>query len=310
MNRRGWHIFLVSSAPRGMRSIGVPRPVVVALAVVMLLGAIGFGRCAYMVCSYAYAKLGVYNEKKRNRDLVQAIAFLERLGAVRAREIDALASYENAARLKYGMNPISEEVRRAGIGGRPSSDEMLLSSLEDMVVRKAAQVADALGELARRATLQDTTFSRMAGHVDRQYDRWAQQPSIWPTVGHRVTSSYGYRRHPFLGRVVFHEGIDIADKMWTPVFATADGIVEFVGTNGDFGRVVRLSHRGGEFTTVYAHLVKAARVEGEVVKRGEVIGYIGDTGLSTGPHLHYEVRLFGRHVNPMKFVLPVDTVVD
>jgi murein DD-endopeptidase MepM/ murein hydrolase activator NlpD len=282
----------------------------VTLAVVALLGAIGFGRCAFMVSSYVYAKLGVYTEKKRNHDLVRTVRFLERLGEVRAREIGRLASYENAARLKYGMNPISEEVRQAGIGGRPSSEGILMNSLEDMVVQKADQVAESLEGLLRRATLQDTTFARMTSHVERQHHRWAQRPSIWPTVGHRVTSGYGYRRHPFLGRLVFHEGLDIADKMWTPAFATADGIVSFVGTKGDFGKVVQVSHRGGEFTTVYAHLVKAARVEGEVVKRGEVVGYIGNTGRSTGPHLHYEVRHFDRHVNPTKFVLPGDTVVD
>ncbi|MBD3314450.1 MAG: peptidoglycan DD-metalloendopeptidase family protein [Chitinivibrionales bacterium] len=310
MNRRGWHVFFVSS-PLGLsRCIRVRGPVAGMLAALLILGAVGFGRCAYMLFSYSYAKFGVYNEKKRNDDLVKTVRFLERLSEVRAREVADLASYENAARLKYGMNPISEEVRRAGIGGRPSGDEVVINSLEDMAVRKAGRVAAKIEELMRRAILQDTTFSRMAKHVDRQSDRWAQRPSIWPTVGRRVTSSYGYRRHPFLRRVVFHEGIDIADKTWTPVFATADGIVSFVGTKRDFGNLVKVSHRGGEFTTVYAHLVKAARVEGEVVKRGEVIGYIGNSGRSTGPHLHYEVRHFDRHVNPMKFVLPVDTVVD
>ncbi|MBD3319851.1 MAG: peptidoglycan DD-metalloendopeptidase family protein, partial [Chitinivibrionales bacterium] len=104
--------------------------------------------------------------------------------------------------------------------------------------------------------------------------------------------------------------IDIANKIWTPVFATGDGIVSFVGAKRDFGTVIEINHSGSGYETLYAHLHQTAVVEGHPVKRGELIGYLGNSGRSTGPHLHYEVKKMGRNVNPMNFILPVETVVN
>ena len=142
-----------------------------------------------------------------------------------------------------------------------------------------------------------------------QDDRWAQRPSIWPARG-RTTSTFGYRYHPFMRGMVFHEGLDIANKIWTPIFATADGIVYSVAWRGNYGTSIMINHRGSGYITVYAHLRQSAVVEGQVVKRGELIAYLGNSGMSTGPHLHYEVRKFNKHVNPMKHILPMDIIVD
>jgi murein DD-endopeptidase MepM/ murein hydrolase activator NlpD len=113
-----------------------------------------------------------------------------------------------------------------------------------------------------------------------------------------------------MGGTFFHEGLDIANLRWTPIFVTADGIVNFVGYRGNYGTSVMVNHRGSGYTTVYAHLEQSAVVEGQVVKRGELIGYLGNSGRSTGPHLHYEVRKFNRFDNPMKYILPMDYIVD
>ena len=126
-------------------------------------------------------------------------------------------------------------------------------------------------------------------------------PSIRPAYGYE-TSGFGYRISPFTGHKQFHEGLDIANRVGTPVIAPANGLVVFTGRKGGFGNLIIISHGHG-ITTRYGHLSKILVKVGQHVKRGEKIGEIGNTGRSTGPHLHYEVRLNGVPVNPRRYIL-------
>jgi murein DD-endopeptidase MepM/ murein hydrolase activator NlpD len=114
----------------------------------------------------------------------------------------------------------------------------------------------------------------------------------------RVTSGFGNRFHPILGYERFHDGVDLAAREGTPIVAAADGRVVSAGWSGGYGRAVEIAHSGG-LETRYGHMSRIAAYAGELVHRGEVIGYVGSTGLSTGPHLHFEVMKNGRPVNPM-----------
>lgn len=118
----------------------------------------------------------------------------------------------------------------------------------------------------------------------------------------KVTSPFGWRRHPVKKKKEFHPGIDLKAKRGTPIKAPANGVVEFAGRHGrGYGNLIILDHSYG-FQTRYAHLKKTKVKNGQFVKKGEVIGYVGNTGLSTGPHLHYEVRFIGRMLNPKNFL--------
>ncbi len=129
-------------------------------------------------------------------------------------------------------------------------------------------------------------------------------PSLWPVDG-IVTSGFGYRPHPIYGEELFHQGVDIAAWFGTPVYATADGIVQFSGWNGGYGNVLILDHSHG-FATVYGHLERFLVDQGASVKKGQQIALVGSTGLSTGPHLHYEVRRYGHAVVPNGYMrMPV-----
>jgi murein DD-endopeptidase MepM/ murein hydrolase activator NlpD len=119
--------------------------------------------------------------------------------------------------------------------------------------------------------------------------------------GYRFTSGFGYRRDPKVGGRRMHAGIDMAAAKGTPIYATADGVVVSSGTESGYGRVVRIRHEFG-FETVYAHQTKLLVEKGQKVSRGEHIGDMGSTGRSTGVHLHYEVHLNGRPVNPMIYL--------
>jgi murein DD-endopeptidase MepM/ murein hydrolase activator NlpD len=121
------------------------------------------------------------------------------------------------------------------------------------------------------------------------------------TANHRLTSGYGYRRDPKNGRQRMHSGIDLAAPKGTPIYATADGVVSSAGAERGYGNTVRIRHEFG-FETVYAHKSRIRVQPGQRVSRGDHIGDMGATGRATGVHLHYEVRLNGRPVNPMVYL--------
>tara|TARA_R110001592_G_scaffold61158_22_gene186298 strand:+ start:28212 stop:29162 length:951 start_codon:yes stop_codon:yes gene_type:complete len=127
-------------------------------------------------------------------------------------------------------------------------------------------------------------------------------PSGYPLADAHVTSRYGMRNHPVLGKMALHGGADLRAAVGTPVYATADAVVELAGaSNSGFGRMVKLSHNFG-FVTIFGHLSKAVVASGDYVRQGDLIGYSGNTGLSTAPHLHYEVRHLHRRLAPGPFM--------
>jgi murein DD-endopeptidase MepM/ murein hydrolase activator NlpD len=262
-----------------------------------------------MVSGYGLAAFSSAEERRKNENLKQRIGSLEKFVSSEKEIMSRLIRYEDNARLKYGMTAVGGDVRQAGTGGFPSREDMLYASMPDPLIMRAEALRREAEHVLRQAQLQESTFVQTSQKVKSLHDRWTKRPSVWPANG-RITSGYGYRYHPVLGLRLMHAGIDIANEAWTPIFATADGQVSGVHNWPNFGNLVKINHLGGEYITFYAHLHKAAVVSGQVVKRGELLGYMGNSGRSTGTHLHYEVHKNGRPVNPMRFILPTDQIVD
>ena len=132
-----------------------------------------------------------------------------------------------------------------------------------------------------------------------------------PINGARLSSSFGRRKHPILGYTKMHRGVDFAAPHGTPIYATGDGVIDKRHRWGSFGNYIRIRHGDG-FSTAYAHMRSFAKGQsvGSRVKQGDVIGYVGTTGRSTGPHLHYEVHRNGGQVNPMKVRFPASKTLD
>ncbi len=172
-----------------------------------------------------------------------------------------------------------------GIGGN-APDEAIDDRLESLV-EEAARNERSLAELHR--------------YFEDQRSLLASTPSVWPARGW-VTSDFGLRVDPYTADRVMHRGIDIANRPGTPVIAPADGVVVFAGSEGGYGKVLVVDHGYG-VKTRYGHLSKFDVKLGEKVERGQQIGAVGNTGRSTGPHLHYEVRVNGLPENPRKFIL-------
>ena len=123
-----------------------------------------------------------------------------------------------------------------------------------------------------------------------------------PVDGVQLTSGYGMRNHPILRQRRQHNGVDLAAPRGTPVYATADGMIEMAQYFGSYGNYVQIGH-GGDLETRYAHLSSYTVRDGEQVRKGDLIGYVGSTGRSTGPHLHYEVRVSSEPVNPIPYMV-------
>ncbi len=165
----------------------------------------------------------------------------------------------------------------------------------------ARKMHNFLHQLNTDVKLEEMRQQQLMQTINSSQDMLATTPSIWPTEGW-VTSPFGRRISPFTGQTEMHSGIDISGKIGTPIKAPAKGVVSFTGVDGGYGNTIVVKHGAG-LDTRYAHLHKIAVKEGDMVNRGEIIGYLGNSGRSTGPHLHYEIRLNGVSVNPMRYIL-------
>ena len=144
------------------------------------------------------------------------------------------------------------------------------------------------------------SYNEIIDHINFQREKFRYTPSIWPCKG-IISSMFGFRLHPIFKNKFFHTGIDIADKKGSSVYSTADGIVKFAGWRRGYGYVISVEHGYG-YRTVYAHLSKMLVKKGEFVVKGQEIAKMGNTGRSTGPHLHYEVHYKNRPINPIKYL--------
>jgi len=142
------------------------------------------------------------------------------------------------------------------------------------------------------------SLSELLEQIETRSVRGLTYPDHWPTEGGEISSFYGGRRGPMGGGYDFHPGIDIAVDYGTPVYAAASGTIEQAGWNGGYGRYVKINHGGG-YETVYGHMSSLAVASGEKIKKGDVIGFAGSSGYSTGPHVHFEILVNGENVNPL-----------
>ena len=235
--------------------------------------------------------------REANRIQQEQILQVSKRAAALQQDLDQLRRSEDGLRAIVGAPPAAadetvQEGTYAPMGGAP----------HDLTT---ADVGEALTMIEQRLGMRRSSIDLLAETLRREFpgaaglvsdDAVHTVPSIWPAAGY-VSSPYGLR---FDG-TEFHQGIDIAAEMGTPIVATADGVVTAAGWNGGYGNMVDVDHGGG-IVTRYGHASALAVTVGQQVRRGEVIAYVGSTGHSTGPHVHYEVRVDGQPVNPAGYL--------
>jgi murein DD-endopeptidase MepM/ murein hydrolase activator NlpD len=203
----------------------------------------------------------------------------------------------NHLRLLMDMQEIDEDTRQAGTGG-VALDVDFTASVD--VSAELNRLRKNLFSAEQELQLQSTSYREVADRYETNKSRFSSLPAIRPMDGYYSKRGIGVRLHPVLNIYRRHEGLDIAADPGTPVYASGDGVVEFSGRSGGFGIMVEVNH-GYSYRTIYGHLSKALVKEGQRVKRGTLIALSGNTGLSSGPHLHYEIRKNGVPQDPLGY---------
>lgn len=197
-----------------------------------------------------------------------------------------------------GTHFSSVETNQNALAGQTSlSASSSVRTEQEMI----ASIKDGIDWLSKEATTQEQSLKELSLAAEQKSSRWAATPSIWPVKGW-VTSGFGPRVSPFTEKPAWHDGLDIGAAANAPVQAPAQGRVTTVGFDPKLGNLVKVDHGFG-IETLYGHLAKALVKEGQRVKRGEVVGLVGNTGLATGPHLHYMVKVHGQALDPVKYIL-------
>jgi murein DD-endopeptidase MepM/ murein hydrolase activator NlpD len=187
-----------------------------------------------------------------------------------------------------------------GIGGSINDETKIKSHAETDQRMVIAKIDQNVEQLSKDAVEQKNSFNELFKFLKKQKSILAATPSIWPVQGW-VTSEFGFRASPIGGSREFHKGIDIATRMGVHVVAPADGIVSEIAYDRDVGHMIKIDHGYG-MSSWYGHLLRTAAKQGNMVKRGDILGYVGNSGRSTGSHLHYSVILNGIPVNPRKYL--------
>jgi len=210
-------------------------------------------------------------------------------------KIEAFEKYRKKLNVMAGLK--SEEVLELepGLGDAGDDQELNPPSVHEVNLNK-------LDTINRRADGIDNNLNTLSRFFEKQSLELAATPSIAPTKGYWA-SPFGWRDDPFTGKRAFHPGVDIATHYGNPVVATADGLVIARQKDKVGGNTIKISHPNSGYVTVYCHLSKYLVKNGQRVKRGDPIGLIGKTGRARGPHVHYEVRLNGKRLNPWYFIL-------
>jgi murein DD-endopeptidase MepM/ murein hydrolase activator NlpD len=217
------------------------------------------------------------------------------------RQLSRLKDFDHKIRIIANLEKVQDRPSLKGMGGPSPSDirDRLQEGKDEGGLIQ--QMKTDIDRLQSEALSREESLSEIEKLLQSKRVMLLHTPSIWPVMGW-VTSGFGFRTNPFTGLNQMHEGLDISNRVGTPVLATADGIV--LNTENDFayGKTLTISHGFGMISR-YAHLNKILVRNGQKVKRGDKVGEVGMTGKTTGPHLHYEVRVNGIPANPMRYIL-------
>jgi murein DD-endopeptidase MepM/ murein hydrolase activator NlpD len=289
LRKRFYILFVARDAEGQLRKIPIP----VHYLYVFLAGALlGMFTITGMAGSYARMlwKVASFNQLRTEKTALQTkYSQLEQVSHEKDVQVASLGSIANEVSVIYGLK---------------QNPKFLADPDQPMKPEQVADVIDGLYALRTSALTGATTAGLGMGLTQRaSLSDWVAAttaPTMWPVMG-PITGPFGSRQDPFNGEGAFHAGIDISCHYGQPIIAPADGVVTFAGFYAGYGRLLAIDH-GNSVVTRYGHLSGFAVTDGETVRKGQVIGYVGMSGRSTGAHLHYEVRIHDAPVNPHKYL--------
>lgn len=304
MSERKWTILVMEREGAPVRQFSMSRRSVKLWAASALLGVLLLAGAVVAVGFGGSARIESVRLAQTNA------ALTAELGEIRGRVNDlegylaVLSDQDAHFRTLAGLDSIDEEVLQVGVGGpgAPTLESHAIWALDPAAGEQAFAVAYDLNVLERRARLLVESLTEASDSIQAHHELLEATPSILPTAGWLSSGFTNARLHPIHHRMLPHEGIDVAAPRGTPILAAARGRVAFAGRRAGYGLMVEIDHGYGH-STIYGHAQTLHVQRGQEVTRGEVIAQVGNTGIATAPHLHYEVRVNGRPVNPMNYVI-------
>lgn len=301
MNPSHWTFLYVPDGEGGVRTLHVPKRTAKALGVLCALLVLGIGA---ITVSFARQQYALRSLEARDQEIVGLRSTISDLE-------DAVANYElvmarnrelhEQANLLAGLGPLDDESPALGQGGQePMPDE--LGFVDPTTRERLVGLRLQLDRLLREANWQKNGFEEVLKTLHEDQELRDSTPSVRPIRGGYLSSRYGRRLDPFTGQPSLHRGLDFAAEVGTPVVAPAAGRVKRASRRGSLGLLIEIDHGNG-LVTRYGHLDSFAVSRGDWVTRGQIIGRVGNTGRSTGPHLHYEVVSNGRSENPWLYII-------
>ena len=264
-------------------------------SVVIALG-IALGVLGHMAIQNEVQKQELAEYKQTKQEQAQKIQELQQMAEKNQKQLAYLSKLEDQVR---------SQMEKSGAQLPPKSDASVYAGKGGASLGSASEVNVMLEQeknISLQAKAKAEDLQKLLGAIENENYRRNVTPSQWPTDGGFISSPFGGRPNPFSGYGRdWHPGIDIAVDYGTPVYASAAGYVQQAGWYGGYGKYIRLSHDFG-YETAYGHMSRLAVSAGSFVKKGEVIGYVGSTGYSTGPHLHFEILKYGEQVNPSSLI--------
>jgi murein DD-endopeptidase MepM/ murein hydrolase activator NlpD len=234
-----------------------------------------------------------------NRVLQNQLQFITRRLDGIQKQLSLLGDKGNEMRLLADLPKLDDDLRKAGTGGTEERIDFTSSASVNSLLNNLRSAAE---QAEHELHLQTSNYEEIGNAYEQNKVRFSHLPAIRPMDGFYNIHGFGMRLHPILNIFRKHEGLDINNDIGSPVFASAEGIIDFTGHRGGYGLTLEINH-GYSFKTLYGHLSKILVRDGQRVKRGELIARSGNTGLSNGPHLHYEVRLNGVAQNPADYFI-------
>lgn len=236
--------------------------------------------------------------KSENRILKEKLSEVISLYSNINNELDSLAKVNNDLRIASNLPPLSDDERMLGVGGGYFDNSVdFLKNPSELNLKDALNFVD---EISRKLEFEKSQYVEISHKIKQNEKLYNSIPAIKPSAGTLAYHGFGMRKHPILNVRKMHEGIDIITDIGTPVHASGDGKIAFAGYRGGYGLTIEIDHGFG-YRTLYAHLSSISVREGKTVKRGELIAKTGNSGLSSGPHLHYEISHEGIKQDPSHF---------
>ena len=265
------------------------------VAAFLVTVSVTIGVLAHFAIQNETQKQEIAEYKATKAEQERTIQELQKMAEKNQKQLAYLSQLEDKVRQEMAKNgtqlpPKSDASTFAGKGGPNMGNAGPMSHImeQEKNIHNEAK--------AKKADLEN-----LLSAIENENYRRDVTPSQWPTAGGEITSYFGGRTNPFGYDYTWHSGIDIANYYGAPVYAAASGYVQQSGWYGGYGRYIRISHDFG-IQTAYAHMSSLAVSAGTYVKKGQIIGYVGSSGYSTGPHLHFEVLKYGKQVNPLNYV--------